>query len=143
MAEKVVVLQTSSLESFFWAPDPQAPEPDQLVPIEQINALTPSGMLLASLGSCTATVLHTYAKNHGLDLQDVELRLQYGWSPAEKYARHRESRRANGKIQEEIVLYGNLSAEEHHKLLGVAHRCSVHRMLNGGLQVKSLLAPAF
>ncbi len=140
MVDKVVVFQTNSFENFFWTPDPRAPESDQLRPIDQINALTPSGMLLASLGSCTATVLHTYAKNHGLDLQDVELRLQYGWSPAENYARYRGNRKSKGQIQEEIVLYGNLSAEEHNKLLDIAHRCSIHRMLNSGLQVKSLLA---
>jgi len=27
------------------------------------------------LGSCTATVLHTYAQHHGVDLREVELRL--------------------------------------------------------------------
>lgn len=137
MAEKIVVLQSKQFETSFWAPDPES---DAFRPVEQINALTPCGMLLASLGSYTAMVLHTYAQNHGLDLQDVELRLQYGRPFTDDWENSGENGRHQEPIEEEIVLYGRLSSAEHDKLLDIAHQCSIHKILNSEMEVKSLLA---
>jgi putative redox protein len=137
MSETVVVLQSKRLETLFWVPTPHDPASGELLPVEQIDALTPGGMLLASLGSCTATVLHTYAQHHGLDLQEVEVRLQYGQLGAEE--RKGQNGKHKGRIEEEIVLFGGLKPEEHHKLLSIAQRCSVHNMLDRGMEVRSWL----
>jgi len=135
MLEKVVVLSNSS-ETIFWTPDTQS---ETFRPVEQISALTPNGMLLASLGSCTATALHAYAQNHNLDLQYIELRLQCGRLDASEREDHKRNGKSAEQIEEEIVLYGRLSPQEHDRLLDIAHQCSIHRMLNNGMEVKSLL----
>jgi uncharacterized OsmC-like protein len=135
MAEKVVVLSNNS-ETIFWVPDLQC---DELRPVEQINTLTPNGMLLASLGSCTATALLTYAKDHNLDLQVVELRLQCGQLDTQRCADRKRSGKGTEQIEAEIVLYGRLLSEEHDRLLEIAHQCSVHRFLKDGMTVRSRL----
>jgi uncharacterized OsmC-like protein len=135
MARTVVVLQRKDSETLFWIPTSESSE---LRPTEQIDALSPDAMLLASLGSSTAQSLHAYARTHGLNLQDVELRLQYG--QLENGANYRENGKRAGKIEEEIVLYGSLSPGEHNRLLSVAHQCFIYRMLDGGVEVKSHLA---
>jgi uncharacterized OsmC-like protein len=135
MASTVVVLQSKDSETLFWIP---TPESNELRPTEQIDALSPDAMLLASLGSSTAQSLHAYAQTHGLNLQDVELRLQY--EQRENGANYRENGKRAGKIEEEIVLYGSLSPGEHDRLLSVAHQCFIYRMLDGGVEVKSHLA---
>jgi len=135
MPEKVVVLSNRS-ETIFWVPDTQS---DAFRPVEQISALTPDGMLLASLGSCTAIALHAYAQNHNLDLQYVELRLQSGRPDAPEREDHKRNGKSAEQIEEEIVLYGRLSPQEHDSLLDIAHQCSIHKMLKNEIEVKSLL----
>ena len=140
MPEKIVVLQNDKFETVFWAPDPWEPESDTFRPVEQIGALTPHSMLLASLGASTATDLHTYAQKHGLDLQDVELRLQYGRLFAADRESYADNGNGAGQIEEEIVLYGELSSAEHDTLIDIAQQCSISKMLNYGTAVTSLPA---
>jgi putative redox protein len=94
-------------------------------------------MLLASLGSCTAIVLHTYAQHHDVALQEVELNLSYerefredceNCEGIEKYQEH---------IQEEIQLSGDLTTAEHDKLMHIAHQCSIYKMLESGIEIDS------
>jgi putative redox protein len=134
MGEQVVVLQSKRFETHIWVPTPHDSTPGALLPIEQIGALAPDGMLLASLGSCTGAVLHTYAQHHGLDLQDVEVRLQFGQPSAEENIGQNGKHR--GRIEEEIVLFGGINPDERHRLLSIAQRCSVHTMLDRGMEVR-------
>ena len=135
MPEKVVVLSNNS-ETIFWAPDLKC---DEFRPVEQINALTPNGMLLASLGSCTATALHAYAQDHDLDLQYVELRLQCGQLDTQVCEDHKRNGKGTEQIEADIVLYGRLESDAHDRLFDIAHQCSIHKMLKDGMAVRSLL----
>jgi uncharacterized OsmC-like protein len=142
MLERVVVLQSDRFETFFWAPDPGHPESDAFRPVDQLDLLTPHGMLLASLGSCTARVLHTHAQIHGMILKHVELRLQYGTPPPDEAVDRGGNGKHTAKIEEEIVLYGRLSPEEHDTLLRVVDQSSIFRILQDGTEVCSLRAEA-
>lgn len=135
MPEKVVVLSNYS-ETIFWAPDLKY---DEFRPVEQISALTPNGMLLASLGSCTATALHAYAQDHDLDLQYVELRLRCDQLDTQECEDHTRYGQGTEQIEAEIVLYGRLLPDEHDRLLDIVHQCSIHKMLKDGMAVRSLL----
>ena len=139
MSEKVTVRQKSSYETEFWAPDPLDPESDEMKPVRHIDDLTPYGMLLASLGSCTAVLLNAFAKNHELDLQEVELRLRFernfredcqNCDNIEKYEEH---------IEQEIIFTGELNSKEREKLFLVSRHCPIHKMLKDGIEVKSLM----
>lgn len=140
MSETIIIRQNREFLTEILAPDPHRPEDPQLYPVEHIYHLTPYGMLLTSLGACTAIVLHTYARNHGVDLQEVELRLSYerifadDCQDCEAIDEYRE------QIVEEIRLTGNLTPQERQKLLLIARHCPVHKMLHQGIEVVSRLA---
>jgi uncharacterized OsmC-like protein len=139
---RVVVLQSCDAETTFWAPDSASPEPNGFRPVERIEALTPDSLLLASLGSSTAQVLHAYAKRHGIDLEHVELRLAYEPITHTDQEHQHEAGIRTGQIDEEILFYGQLLPAEYETLLHIADQCSIHRMLNGGLEIHPRLALA-
>jgi putative redox protein len=127
MHEKLVVQQSSSFETFFWAPEAQ----DFLHgyhPVEQVTSLSPDDLLLASLGTSTAAAVNTFARDRGIGLENVELRLHYDVNG-----------QRGGQIEQEIVLYGELSPAERDELLAVASQSSIRQMLEGGLAVVSQL----
>jgi len=119
----------------------------------RVRHLTPYGMLLVGLGSCTAIVLHTYAQHHSVDLRDVELRLQYDRVFAEDADKkhpcedcegiHEYKEQADKKhpIEEEIVLTGELTPEERKRLFLVSRHCPIHKMLTDAVHPPDAFHP--
>lgn len=140
MSETIIIRQNREFLTEILAPDPHRPEDPQLYPVEHIYHLTPYGMLLASLGACTAIVLHTYAQHHGVDLQEVELRLGYERVFADDCRDCEAIDEYREQIVEEIRLTGNLTPQERQKLLLIARHCPVHKMLHQGIEVVSRLS---
>jgi putative redox protein len=139
-AERVVVRQNSEFEMQVLAPSPEAPESDHLHPVGEVMQLTPYGMLLAGLGSCTAIVLHTYAQYHDVALHEVELRLKYDRVFAEDCKDCEHVEEYTEQIEQEIVLIGDLTPEERKRLLVISRQCPIHKMLAHGIEVQSRLA---
>jgi uncharacterized OsmC-like protein len=94
-------------------------------------------MLLASLGSCTAIVLNTYARNHGLALDEVELRLAYERKFDEDCENCEVIDAYREVITEEILFTGSLTEQERRKLYQVSKQCPIHKMLEAGVPVES------
>jgi len=140
MGERVTVRQNNRFEIEIMAPDPHDPEAEELQPVGDVRYLTPYGMLLAGLGSCTAVVLHTYAQYHGLDLHQAELRLEYDRVFAEDCQDCEQAGRYEEQIEEQIVLSGHLTLEERKKLFAISKQCPIHKMLAQGVVVRSRLA---
>lgn len=140
MAERVIIRQTSNFETEILAPDPFTPDSDELNPVSHINDLTPYGMLLASLGSCTAILLHSFAQHHELDLRQVELRIQYERNFKEDCKNCEEIDKYEEHIEQEIKFTGKLTPEERNKLFLVSRHCPIHKILERGIEVKSRLA---
>jgi uncharacterized OsmC-like protein len=140
MAEKVIVRQGSNYETEILGPDPHDPESQKLHPVRNIYDLTPYGMLLASLGSCTAALLNSYAQNHGLELQGVDLRLRYERNFKKDCENCEGIDRYEEEIDEEISFLGNLTSNEREKLFMISHHCPIHKMLKSGITVNSQLA---
>jgi uncharacterized OsmC-like protein len=141
MTEKVMVRQNNNFEIGFWAADPNDPDSDALEPVQHIPDLTPYGMLLASLGSCTTIVLHTYAQHHDVVLHEVEIQLAYERVFQEDCENCEEIEKYKERIQEQIRFRGDFSAAEHDKLLHIAHQCSIYKMLRSGIEIDSEEAP--
>jgi putative redox protein len=139
LAEYVVVRQNSDFEIEILARDPHNPEDDQFHPVDAIYHLTPYGMLLSGLGSCTAIVLHTYAQYHSVDLQEVELRLEYDRVFADDCVECEGIQEYREQIDEEIALIGGLTPQERRKLFMVSKQCPIHKMLAQGIEVTSSL----
>jgi uncharacterized OsmC-like protein len=139
MTQKIVIRQDKDFRTEFWSTNPHDSKANEFQPIEHILHLTPYGMLLASLGSCTAILLHSYAQNHGIALSQVEFVLQFVEAPEQECKDCDPSTTLSEHIQQEIRLTGELKPEEREKLLMVSHHCPIHRMLTDGVKVLTQL----
>jgi putative redox protein len=97
-------------------------------------------MLLSSLGSCTALVLHTYAQNHGIPLTQVEINLEYERVFREDCEDCDEANEFKEEIHERLNFSGEISPAEREKLMRVAHYCPIYKMLQNGIKVSTQLA---
>jgi putative redox protein len=104
-----------------------------------INELTPYTMLLSSVGACTAIVLHTYAQNHGVDLHEVVLQLQYERSFQDDQQDANSTGSFVEMIKETLMLRGDLNDQDRQKLFKVSQQCSIHKMLESGIEINSQL----
>ncbi len=139
MGERVIVRQNSEFETQILSRDPHAPDDPQFHPVEEVHHLTPYGMMLSGLGSCTAIVLHTYAQHHGLALQEVELDLTYDRIFADDCEQCEGIDEYQEQIVEKIRLVGDLTAADRRRLLMVSKHCPIHKIITQGITVQSSL----
>jgi len=139
MAERVIVKQDRKFHTQFSAADPEDIQSNVFEPVEDIHQLTPYGMLLSSLASCTALVIHTFAQNHDIKLQEVELHMSYQRVFREDCEDCEEERDYSEEISERILLEGDLSSADREKLLHVAHFCPIYKMMVDGITINSSL----
>jgi putative redox protein len=139
MGESVIVRQNSQFETEVKAQDPHNPDDPEFYPAGDIHQLTPYGLLLAGLGSCTTIILHTYAQYHDVPLAEVEIHLEYDRIFADDCKDCEEIEAYEEQIDMQIALFGNLTPEERHRLFVVSKHCPIHKMLAQGITVKSQL----
>jgi uncharacterized OsmC-like protein len=139
MAERIIIRQDHQFRTLFFTADPEDPASLEFEEIENIHRLTPYGMLLSSLGSCTALVLHTYAQNHDIDLIDVEIHLDYQRVFRDDCEDCDENQEYTEGITEKILLKGDLPAHIRELLLRVAHLCPVYKMMKEGIKIQTEL----
>jgi uncharacterized OsmC-like protein len=136
MPEKVIVRQNRDFQIGYWANDPHRPESDELKPITSIFQLSPYTMMLASLGAYSTIVVHTYAQNHAVDLEEVEINLEY-LREVRKSADGIE--KFDERIVQQVALRGDLKPDDEDKLHIVAQNCSIHHMMEHGIKIQSKL----
>jgi len=139
MGERVIVRQDSQFGTEILAADPHDPDAEHFHPVTDVRQLTPYGMLLTGLGSCTAIVLHTYAHHHGVALDEVELALVYDRVFGEDCETCEDIDEYKEQISEKITLTGNLTSDERQRLFMVSRHCPIHKMLLNGIEVHSFL----
>jgi putative redox protein len=139
MGEQVIVRQYSDFVTEILAVDPHDPESDEFVVVRHVHQLTPYGMLMASLGSCTAIILNTYAQHHGIVLDAVELRLNYDRIFAEDCAECEMIEEYKEHIDEELSFVGDLTDRDRERLYAVSRHCPIHKILMHGMEVESYL----
>lgn len=94
----------------------------------------PMELLAASLGACTNMTLRMYAERKRWPLTHVRVDLRWEDVPdAEGAARRR--------IVRDIHLEGPLSAEARQRLLDIAARCPVAKLLAAGVVLENRLVP--
>jgi putative redox protein len=93
---------------------------------------SPTQLLLSSLGACTAMTVRIFAARKGWPLTGAEVQLEFNpeGSPAE-----------GNDIRRTITLRGDLSPEQRERLLDVANKCPLHRILTGRIRIHSSLTP--
>lgn len=140
MGERVIVRQDRNFITQVLASDPHEPESEELQHVDHIHQLTPYGMLMTSLGSCTAIVLHTYAQYHDIDLVQVAIELEYERVFAEDCADCEEIDEYEEHIKQEVSVSGDLTDRDRHRLDAISRHCSIHKILTHGLEVDSHMA---
>jgi uncharacterized OsmC-like protein len=135
MTEIVIVHQNYKLETFFMISDSEASDATVLKTINHIHELTSYGLLLASLGSCTAITINTYAQNHQLALDEIEITLEYDRTFKQDCDNCEKITDFTETIQEYIVMHGYLSSQEQQRLLAVAHQCPIYKILGKGVHI--------
>lgn len=90
----------------------------------------PYDLLASALGACTAMTLRLYAARKGWPLERVIVRVLHT----------RAGLKARDRFAREITLEGPLDSAQQRRLLQIAERCPVHRTLEQGSEIISVLA---
>jgi len=100
-------------------------------------------LLMAALGACANITVQMYAERKQWPLQGVQAAVSYASVRAENPADSHAKDGMLDLIDVEIALAGDLSEEQQRRLLEIANKCPVHRLLVSGVQVNTrLLVPA-
>jgi len=88
---------------------------------------TPSEYLAAALASCTSMTLKMYSEHKALNLENAIVVV--------------DVTRADGveKFTRDIQLIGTLTAEQSERLLDIANKCPLYKVLSGEIQIKTQL----
>jgi putative redox protein len=112
---------------------------DQLLFADEPEALggrntgpRPTDMVLMALGSCTAITVRMYAARKGWTIDRMAVRLRY--DPADPAVPDFK------RIERLIDIDGPLDAEQRGRLMQIAEKCPVHRILTEGASVRTAAA---
>ena len=90
---------------------------------------SPYELLASSLAACTCITLRMYANRKGWELKDVKVEVYF----------EEETQENTTKITRTIELFGNLDQDQKDRLLNIANKCPIHKILSNTIEVKSEL----
>lgn len=94
---------------------------------------TPTELVLSGLAACTASTLRMYADKKGWDVERIDLELSI---------RIEKSERGQISHMESIIdITGNITAQERARMLEIAQKCPVHKLLTNPIQIQTSLKP--
>ena len=98
---------------------------------------SPYEYLLAGLGACTSMTIRLYADLKKLPLRRVSVRLKHDKIHAADCENCETKEGKIDRIDREITLEGDLSAEQRARLMDIADKCPVHRTLHGEIDIRT------
>lgn len=95
----------------------------------QNAGMNPHALVAAALSTCTGMTLWMYAAKKGWPLTDAPVQVQL------------DQQKERTLVRRTVQLVGPLDHEQRARLLEVADRCPIHRLLCGEVQIATELAP--
>lgn len=92
------------------------------------EAMTPGALLLASLGSCTAITIRMYADRKGFNLEHIKVELAIC---------QEEEMSKDTRITRKITFLGDLTDAERERLMVIADKCPIHKMLSNPISIET------
>lgn len=100
------------------------------------RGMTPYGFLSAGLGACTSMTIRMYARRKGWPLDHVSVDVSHD----KVHAQDAEQPKVKiDQFRREIRLEGDLDEAQRQRLLEIADKCPVHRTLEAGARVETVL----
>jgi putative redox protein len=93
------------------------------------EGMTPGALLLASLGSCTAITIRMYADRKEIPLDSIKIELEIC---------SEEQMSAQTTINRKITFEGKLSSDQHNRLMEIADKCPIHKILGNPIKIETL-----
>lgn len=90
---------------------------------------TPTDLLLAALGACAAITTKMYATRKGWPLEGVEIDLNMEKFKSVDYPGYTGTAQFVNEFRQRIQFKGPLTQEQRERLLEIAGKCPVHRIL--------------
>ena len=103
-------------------------------------APNPYDYLLAALGSCTSMTIGWYARKRNIPVEDIKVSLWQSRIHAKDCEDCLTKEGMIHRIELEIALTGNITAQQHQLLMEAAERCPVHRTLAAEIDIKTRVA---
>lgn len=101
-----------------------ADEPAELGGTDE--GMTPNALLLASLGSCTAITIRMYADRKQIPLESITVNLVIN---------EKDDTYDGTTISRKIEFKGTLTNEQIERLLVIADKCPVHKILSNPIKI--------
>jgi uncharacterized OsmC-like protein/fermentation-respiration switch protein FrsA (DUF1100 family) len=98
---------------------------------------SPYEYLLAGLGACTSMTIRLYADLKAIPLEHVSVLLKHDKIHAADCAECEAKEGKIDRIDREVWLEGDLSAEQRARLMEIADKCPVHRTLSSEISIKT------
>lgn len=89
----------------------------------------PKELLASSLAACTCITLRMYANRKGWDLTDVKVEVTFETDSVEN----------KFKIMRNIQLFGNLENDQKKRLINIADKCPIHKILTNPIEITTEL----
>lgn len=89
----------------------------------------PNELLASSLAACTCITLRMYANRKGWELTDVKVEVTLDTDPIENKT----------KIIRDIQLFGDLDNDQIARLLNIANKCPIHKILSNTIEISTIL----
>lgn len=93
------------------------------------EGMSPGALLLASLGSCTAITIRMYADRKEMPLESIKIDLAIC---------KEEEMNKETTISRKIEFNGNLTQEQRERLMVIADKCPIHKLLSNPIRMLTI-----